>query len=326
MQHPLFFCGPPQDTTIFVSADDFAEVFVNNTSVVKSTDWSTVSSGTVLGSSLVSTPSVNSITVHVKNAADPGDCSSDKYQCNPAGVVLGAAFSDALNKWPTCSGNQKDPNDIGQVFQVGQTQPIACKSPQTGSQDQRCGCVDFAGQSFGTWSNTEGMCFTPTCTNPTGNIGDPQTIQCTPPQTGTETRTCQAATGNTASWGNWDTSKCVTQPTCTDTSTGATFAINHNEQVACTPPQIGSATRTCLANGNTASWGPIDTGGCALPVACAGCKCGSVTSSPPQTASCPAGLTCQARAGSTSPRQWYCAIFGIDCPVKLWTTDWFCDP
>jgi hypothetical protein len=326
LQHSLFFCGPPQDTTIFVSADDFAEVFVNNVSVVKSTDWSTVSSGTVLGSSLLSSPGVNSITVHVKNAADPGDCTSDQYQCNPAGVVLGAAFSDTLNKWPTCPGNQSNPNDMGQVFQVQQTQPIACQSPQTGSQYQVCGCVDLAGQIFGSWSSTQGMCFTPTCTNPTGNIGDPQTGPCTAPQTGTETRTCQAGTGNTASWGNWDTSKCVTPPTCKDMSTGVSFAINQAEPLPCTPPLVGSAMRTCLASGNGASFGPIDTSGCALPVACAGCKCGSVDSNPPQTASCPAGLTCQHRSLPTPPRQWYCAIFGIDCPVKMWTTDWFCDP
>jgi hypothetical protein len=331
LQHPLLFCGPPQDTTIFVAADNFAEVFVNNRSVVKSTDWSTLSSGTVLGSSLVSSPGVNSITVHIKNDADPGDCTSDQYKCNPAGVVLGAAFSDTLNKWPTCTGNQTQPNDIGQVFQVGQTQPIACTQGQSGFQFQACGCVAVAGQSFGTWSPTQGMCVTPTCTNPTGNVGDVQTSQCTPPQTGTETRTCQA-TSNTASWGNWDTSKCVTPPVCTDTTTGATFNVGQTEPLACTAPLVGSATRTCLATGNTASWGTVDTSGCALSPTCKNCKCGGIYENPQISFSCPSGTACQtrrSRSGQNAP-PW--CIFALWIPPEchdpvtiLDSTDWFCD-
>jgi len=82
--------------------------------------------------------------------------------------------------------------------------------PQTGSPVSGLRCIDLAGQSLGTWSNTQGMCFTRLHESNWQywrHANEPMHST----KTGTETRTCQAATGNTASWGNWDTSKCVSR-------------------------------------------------------------------------------------------------------------------
>jgi hypothetical protein len=44
-----------------------------------------------------------------------------------------------------------------------------------------------------------------------------------------------------------------------------------------------------------------------------------------QTASCPSGTSCGPRTTISGQRSFWCAVFGINCPVTLTSTDFFCD-
>jgi len=305
----FFLCGAAQDGTISVSADDFAEVFLNGatTPLVTSTNWSVLTTVTVPASKFAQGP--NKIQVHVKNAANPPDCTSDQYQCNPAGVVLGASFSDVLNAWPTCT-------DKGMTFNVGQVEQLSCPPGQTGSMSQVCAC-------FGTnsiWLGPFGNCATPptTCTGNNGisfNVGQAETLPCPQGQTGSANRICQA----NGSWGPTNTSMCVSPPpTCTGTG-GTIFSVGQTETLPCPAGQVGSPplSHACQANG---TWGPT-SGSCTLPTTCPGCKCGAQDSTPPQTALCPSGTSCGSKRSRVCDGWW---IFS-HCDY-IQTVDWFCLP
>jgi len=98
----FWLCDTPQGGTISVAADDFAEVFLNGTSILNSTSHSTLSTITISSTSTLVRQGQNFIKVKVKNGPNPSDCGSGQYQCNPAGVVFGASFQDALSALPTC--------------------------------------------------------------------------------------------------------------------------------------------------------------------------------------------------------------------------------
>ena len=307
----FYLCDVPTGGTISLAADDSADVFLNYaiTPIVTSTGFTSLSTVQVPASSL--TRGLNNIQVKVRNA--PG-CASDEYQCNPAGFVLGASFTDPLKALPTCTGSN------GITFSVGQFEPLPCPPGKTGSAARPCICPPI-GPVQGIWGPTDySRCVAPpvTCTGNNGtivNVGQTEPQPCPSPLSGSASRTCQA----NGTWGPTDTSKCVAPPvTCTG-SAGTPFGVGTSETLPCPPGQVGSPplTRTCLSTG---SWGPT-TGICVLPTTCAGCKCGARDSTPPQTALCPSGTTCQSRRSQVCSGWW---IFRTCDYIQ--TTDWFCLP
>ena len=255
---------------------------------------------------------LNVIQVKVKNGPNPSDCGSNQYQCNPAGVVLGASFEDTLSALPTCTDN-------GRTFTVPELETFSCSPGQTGHAFRPCLCIG----SSGFWGPTYSACASPpspppTCTDngKTFSVGDTEPVSCPSGQTGSASRTCQPDGG----WGP-TTGTCTTPPppppTCTDS--GRTFAAGQIETLACPPGQTGSQTRTCNTNG---TWGQTpDT--CKLPTVPAGAMCGAIDKG--VTATCPSGTTCGPRLGTVPARPWTC-FFGINCPVRTQTADWYCDP
>jgi hypothetical protein len=182
----FYVCDPPEDATISVAADDFAEVSVNGTIVPNSTSTSpnqlttfNVPASSIYGSTLLNIRS-NSITVKARNGLNPSDCRSDQYKCNPAGVILGASFKFTGN--PTCAGFN------GGTYSNGQSEKLAnCPSGQFGSVSHTCLC--------GNWTPNITSCVTPPhCTGnngitfnvddvesqscPTGQIASPSTHTC----------------------------------------------------------------------------------------------------------------------------------------------------
>jgi hypothetical protein len=241
----FYLCGTPQGGTIFVAADNSAEVFLNDAPVAVPTSAShaTLSIISIPATSLVQ--GLNTIRVKVKNGPNPSDCGSDQYQCNPAGMVLGASFADALNAWPTCTG--KD----GRTYTVGQFETISsCPAGQTGSVVRPCICVS----GIGMWGPKYDACTTlpKTCIGNDGtpfSVGATETLPCPAGQTGSRTRTCQSD-------GNWGpiTSTCTTPPKTCIGNDGTPFSVGATETLPCPAGQTGSRTRTCQSDGN---WGPI---------------------------------------------------------------------
>lgn len=308
-QKEFYLCDVPRGGTIFVAADNSAEVFLNGapTPALTSASHSVLSTVNIPATSLVQ--GLNIIQVKVKNGLNPSDCGSGQYRCNPAGVVLGASFSDALNVLPTCTGNN------GRTFTVGQFETLSCPPGQTGSASRPCICIG----SNGIWGPTSGCNIPPpTCTGNNGttfSVGATETLPCPNGQTGFQTRTC----GQNGNWGPTSSTCTAPPPTCTG-SNGMPFSVGATETLPCPPGKVGSQTRTCGQNG---SWGPTsDT--CRLPQVCAGCICGSIDRG--YTGTCPSGTECKSRLSPPRTRPLECVLFGINCPVRLQTTDWYCDP
>lgn len=304
----FYLCGTPQGGTIALAADNAAEVYLNGSSTAALTSSGPTALSTVTVAATALVQGLNVIRIHVTNAANPADCGSDQYRCNPAGVMLAASFSDALTALPTCADN-------GKTYTVGQSEALSCPPGQTGSSSRTCICIG----STGFWGQAASNCVTPppTCVGQGGVIfavGATETLACPAGQTGSQTHTC----GSNGSWGP-TTSTCKSPPpTCTDG--GTTFSVGQTETLPCPSGQVGSRTRVC---GSTGAWGAIvDT--CQLPPVNTGDWCGSVNQGVVRT--CPAGTSCSSRAIMSGPRTIWCALFGIDCPTKLQTADWYCDP
>lgn len=373
-QTQFVLCGDPQPGTISIAADNSAEVFLNGGTAVAttcsettpstcgtSTDWAVVTTATVPASKFRSSPNVNTILIHAKNA--PSGCTPDTYQCNPAGVVFGATFADALSTWPTCTGNQTNPNDIGQIFKNGQTQAVACPPGQVGSQSQLCGCINLAGQILGAWGPTQGSCSTkaPTCTDNSGGsvpLQGTQWLPCPQGQVGTSScptvpgvagtgpggtncakETCVATGGGTnASWSQPDTSFCQPPPVqCLDPTPPAgqpsTFNVGATEiGLPCpAPTTVGSASRTCKPNpagGTVGVWGALNVSGCTLPTASQGGVC--LDPSTNFVANCPSGTSCKQRCSGDNHCHdfWCCATCWLTgcCKNRHCTSQSFCDP
>jgi hypothetical protein len=317
-QKEFYLCGAPKDGTISVAADDLAEVILNGAAatVLTSTSHAVLSSASIPASNFAQ--GLNIIQVKVKNGLNPSNCGSGQYQCNPAGVVLGASFADALNALPTCTSN-------GSTFTVGEFEALSCPPGQTGSKSRPCICIG----SNGLWGPPYSTCATPppTCTGnnaSTFSVGDTETLSCPPGLTGSASRTCQS----NGSWGPTNSSTCVPPPTTCTGNGGTLFTVGQAEMLSCPPGLSGSRSRTCLSSG---SWGAtVDS--CVLPPATAGGICGS--SDKGVTAICPSGTMCGSRALPVAPRPWWCFFFNFtpfiapsECrPDRLQTTDWFCNP
>ncbi|HSS99688.1 MAG TPA: hypothetical protein VLK33_21790 [Terriglobales bacterium] len=312
-QKNFYLCfDPNQDpnaATVSLAADDNAQVFINGNAMATatSTTWATATTINVpknlLGKGL------NTIAVTVTNAATPVDpnCTTDTYKCNPAGFVLTAKFPDQQSNWPQCT------NPTGKV---GDTQILSCTAPQVGSKLKACICTPIGNAIW----ITDNTCTTPppTCTdNGTAfQVGQTESLPCDAPLTGSKSRQC----GANGTWGNWNTGMCVPPPkTCTG-SGGTIFQVGQTETFACPTGQTGSMppSHTCQADG---TWGSTSTGNCQLPTTCPGCKCGAQDSTPPQTALCPSGTSCQSKRSRVCSGWW---IFS-HCDY-IQTVDWFCLP
>lgn len=306
-ESPFYLCDSPQGGTISVAADDAADVFLNyaTTPIVSSKGFTALATAKVPPSSL--TRGLNNIQVKVRNA--PG-CASDQYQCNPAGFVFGGSFTDGLSALPTCSSK-------GMTYSVGQSETGPCPTGTSGTAFRVCGCPPI-GPVIGVWTPWQyGGCVAPppTCTGSDGKtpfaVGTSEPLPCPPGQNGSAFRAC----GANGSWGPTDTSKCAAPPvTCTG-SAGTPFGVGSTESLSCTAPEVGSRTRTCQADG---TWGPTSST-CQLPLTCAGCQCGARDGTPPVTARCPTGTSCQSRRTRVCSGWW---IFS-SCDY-IQSTDWFC--
>lgn len=306
-QFQFYLCGTPTNGSISVAADNVAEVKLNGAIVGNSSNPFALNTITISADKL--SQGLNIIEVKVKNDQNPGDCPSGKYQCNPAALVLGATFSDALSQWPQCTGNG------GRTFTLGQNEALACRPGETGAASRTCICIG----SNGLWSpvNNSGCALPPVKCSGTGGVmysaNQTETLACPAGQAGTQSHVCQT----NGSWG-------ATAGSCTKTCAGnggIKFLPNETEALNCSAGLVGSQTHRCQADGN---WTAI-VNGCALPAVGVGEMCGAINHTPPQYATCPSGTECGPKLLPKPPRTAWCAIFGIDCPVQLQTTDWFCN-
>jgi len=195
----FWLCGNParKGGTISVAADNSAEVFLNSVSVLTATSNSTPATVHIPASALHQ--GLNPIRVKVKNGPNPGDCTTDTYQCNPAGLLFRASFEDELAKLPTCS----DPNNKMQMtFSAGQFEPLDCPVDKPiGSAFQLCACFG----NMGFWAQPVSNCSAPPPATCTGSDGTAVPV-------GTQDDTCPPQTHGfrvCSSNGTWDTSNCT---------------------------------------------------------------------------------------------------------------------
>lgn len=305
-QTPFWLCGTPQEGgTISVAADNFAEVFLNGRSVLTSATHSTPTTINIPAADL--SMGQNILTVKAKNG--PG-CTSDQYQCNPAGVLLGASFKDALTEKPKCN----DGSPVGTVDQN------SCPLGQSGSLDRVCACLG----SFTFWQPI-GTCVTPppACTGYTLSAWSDCGID------GQQTRTVIGTTPAGCT-GTPSTQPVLTQicPTCTSftySAWGGCQTDNTQTRTVLTSSPAGCTGGTP----ETAQNCPIDP-----PLVGVGAMCATDRGTQ-LIGTCPAGTTCAARRspGTQGPPPW--CIFVLWIPAEchrppaspgLMTTDWFCDP
>jgi hypothetical protein len=299
-QKQFWICGAPQDGTISVAADNSAEVFLNLASapILTSASNSALSTATIPAGSLRQGPNI--IQVKAKNA--PG-CGSNQYQCNPAGVVLGASVADALDKTPKCT-------DSTGTFDLGHVESRPC-ADGGGTETRTCICYG----SYGTYTDWSGICTKPTtCTDngKTFRVNDKEEIGCGQGYAGDRYRICQPD-GSMA-----ETNTC--ERTCTDN--GRTFRVNDRENIGCDQGYEGDRYRTCQPDGRM-----IETNTCHLPQVGENEKCGSVSEN--YTGTCPSGTECKARVTPAHKPAWWCVFTlgnGPDCDSHpaLRTTDWYC--
>lgn len=323
----FYVCDPPVRGTISLAADNFAEVSINGMVLPNSTSASpdqlttfTVPGTVLRGSSILLGARPNQIKVKARNVA--GGCASDNYQCNPAGIVLGASFE--FMGTGECNGYDGRPYKTLAAEKLGD-----CPAGQIGSVSRVCVC--------GLWSPSMTKCDVapPQCAGNNGklfNVNDVELQSCPTGQIASPSS--HRCLGN----GSWDMplGVCTVPVTCN----GATgpLPVGAVETLACPPGQVGSPTLShqCMATGQ---WGPT-TGICILPPGSLGALCGGINRTPPVFAMCPAGTTCGPRRGSTPRRPDWCAAYNVvrfftfllapvpsACdPKPLSSTDWFCDP
>ena len=311
----FYVCDPPVGGTISLASDNSAEVSINGTSIAGSSSTSadqlttfSIPASVLLGSSITLGARPNHIKVTARNASG---CAQDNYQCNPAAIVLGGKFE--FMGTGECNG-------FSGTFKTGAAETLAsCPAGQSGSGTTRiCVC--------GTWLPPTTICMTapPKCTGKNGQLFNVDAVETQSCPTG---QIASPSSHRCQSNGTWDVplGTCMTPPPPV-TCAGATgpFAVGAMETIACPTGQVASPprTHTCMANGQ---WGPTTGGVCTLPTLGAGAMCardrGSVV-----IGNCPSGTSCGSRRSTAGNRSVWCAIFGIDCPVRLQTTDWFCDP
>ena len=200
---------------------------------------------------------------------------------------------------------------------------------KNGLNPSDCGTGQYhcnpAGLVFGASFEDYTLSALPTCTanGRTFTIGQSQMRSCDAPTIGTQTRRCFCIRG-IGFWDNWSGTCTSPPPTCTGDNWG-TFSVGATETTSCTPPKIGSQTRTCNTDG---TWGEI-TGTCELPRVGVADLCGHADERG-HIATCPDGSECKARHYPGRKPPFWCAVapFWPACeptPERV-STDWFCDP
>lgn len=307
----VYVCNPPQDATISVAADDFAEVSVNGTVVPSSTSTSNnlFTTFNVPASSIYgSTPTPlnirpNTIKIKARNGLNPSGC-GDKYNCNPAGVIFWASFEFAGD--PKC--NAFKPGGPTGGYSNGESEKLSdCPSGQSGSVYHICLC--------GAWTPNINECVTrPQCTGTSTTSGGMRfDVDAIEPQTCPTGQSASPSSHKCLSSGNWDVplGACVTPPlpppTCTGSDGTTRIAVGLSETRNCQSPRVGTESRTCLPTGQFGNW----SGVCSLPFVGIGEKCGSGTEG--ATAQCPSATSCGPRRTSSGPG-------------SLVTVDTYCDP
>jgi hypothetical protein len=289
----VYVCDPPQDATISIAADNSAEVWVNGLPVPGSTstdhmNFTTfrVPAASIYGSSVFPpNPRPNRVTIKASNGLNPADCTSGKYECNPAGVIFWGSFKFAGD--PKCTP-WKPPGPLG-GYSMGEKEKLSdCPSGQIGSVSHTCVC--------GAWLPAMNTCVSlPQC------VGTGTTTAGTRfPVGAVEAQTCLAGQSASPSshkclnTGDWDVplGTCVSLPQCVGTGTttaGTRFPVGAVEAQTCVAGQSASpSSHKCL---NTGDW-DVPLGTCQTP--------------PPPPVTCPGGipigttepLTCSVGTGS----------------------------
>jgi len=310
----FYLCDTPTSGSISLAADNSAEVFINGVSVLKSTSHSTLSTLTLdasILSNIAHGPFANTIRIHVKNDANPADCASGLYSCNPAGVVFGASIADAVDPYPSCTGVD------GKMYKAGSIEELTCQPPQVGSPSQVCACVSnpVTHSVSGQWFPLAGKCeLPPTCTGIDGRtafkVGETESSMCPAGQMASPaSHTCQSN-------GQWNVSlgSCVTPVTCTGIDGRTVFKVGQTESSTCPDGRIASAptSHTCQSTGR---W-DVPLGSCVLPRVDVDQICGN--SAKGYTATCPTGIDCAAR------RTWSQQGINQAWQVSTATSDWYC--
>jgi len=193
---PFGVCGSPQTASLSVAADNSTDVFINNSLILTTQDFSQATTVNIPAAKLAQ--GLNMIEVKVKNAANPPGC-ADQYQCNPAGVIVKLTVTDNLDPWPTCMSGNK-------TYQVGEFEDLACPPGQVGSSSRACVCI----LGSGIWWSATNSCMTPpvTCTganNTSFGVNATEPVPCPTPKVGRAFRTCQA----NGQWSSSDFSGCA---------------------------------------------------------------------------------------------------------------------
>ncbi|MDI1259518.1 hypothetical protein [Aquabacterium sp.] len=306
----FYLCSPRADGTIHVAVDDTAEVSVNGIPVLTTTSnqltkktFPRKSLNGVLTSGFPIKK--NTITIKARNSyldwCDPAKTKGavDNYQCNPAGLVVGASFPDDA---PSCTGSKGEVIPSGQTErncpsgQIGSTGICVCGSllPMNDCVTPPQTCADYA---YSGWSAC-GADYKQTRTVmgriPAGCIGEPVAQPVL-------TRSCSD-----------DPPKCD--------------SFTYSAWGQC--QQNGKQTRSVLASSPTGCTGgtPVTSQSCPYtpPLVGKGDRCGSLQEG--LVASCPAGTSCGGRKKCTEDCPWW-DWSGLFCSQTcLVSTDWYCDP
>lgn len=162
----FFLCGPPQDSKVWLSADDRADVYVNGNLVLSNSDQSKLDNKVVSAALLRSIPGHNTIEIRATNGQNPNSCgqgtanTNGAYSCNPAGVVFNGTFEDALTPWPRCSATMPPGTT---TYHVGQSEDLGtCPVGWTGRIYHTCICsFNATGTVVGDWAMPVNTCTPP---------------------------------------------------------------------------------------------------------------------------------------------------------------------
>ena len=363
-QTEFYLCETPsEDPTFALASDNLAEVFINGRSVLISTSAGMPRTATIPANLFNTLITPNALEIVASNGATPADCPagnpSDRYQCNPAGIVFGTILKGTMGDPPlTCDGKptgtiepfckagESGRNRIcvcgrwlpsgtctplppmcagknGPVA-VGTAEPIDCPAGTLGTASHTC-------QSNG-WGPNDFSACAPACRGQDGTlvaVGTTEPVNCPAGTLGTASRTCHPG----GIWSPDDISACQPEMTCTGTD-GNTYRVNEREQLSCPAfHTVGEHFQTCQADG---SWAVTNT--CALPVGKVGDLCIDRGNT---IATCEVGLTCASKPSATCsnrndevrvlacilmvpPPFWFvCIPPGSDC---LASTQFVCQP
>ncbi|NUQ25297.1 MAG: hypothetical protein HUU34_15230 [Saprospiraceae bacterium] len=351
----FFICGNPTGGTISVAADNQAEVVLNGNPIGTSTS-NTVLSNFTISPALIVKNFPNYIEVKVRNGANPADCQSDQYRCNPAGLLFGAYIKDDLPNLPGCGETQHSEYEKricqtadgrnGEQFRqclCGYWFPWSpCSAPPT----PPCQLTIFSAtpSACSPSTNTYTLSVKVNYSNaPSGDIvingqnfpangsGSVYTL------TGLAANGAAGVSVNVAFAANSSCSASATYnapinctPICIGNN-GVRFNIGATETLPCSSGCGSEQTHTCLlsADGTKGEWSPLI--GCKV-MANAGEKCWDTRTGEDEKC-CPEGFHCERRPTTKPPcnRPWWCFLAlwipgECKCSPSLISTEFICVP